>query len=120
MKAYLLLLALGIASLAPPAPAQHRQAAQNPSAAAPDATAPTTADQREFSGTIVQVDASVGALTIETANGEAMKFEVDASTKINLMGTAGKLDDLKPGQQAVVSAKEDKALSIKARVTSTP
>jgi hypothetical protein len=119
LKAYLLLVALGIASLAPSVPAQYSSSGQNPNAAPSDAAVPA-ADQTEVSGTIVQVDASVGALMIKTANGEEMKFAVDANTKINFMGTSGKLEDLKPGHEVVVSAKEDKALSIKARVTSIP
>jgi len=100
--------------------AQYRPSAQNPSASSSDAAVPTTPDQKEVSGSILKVDIRVGVLTINTRKDEEMKFTVDANTIINLMGTSGKLENLKPGQQVVVSAKEDKALSIEEIVTRTP
>ena len=98
-----------------PAPLPSPQSGSSQSSAAqyPSGTGTSNAmDQKKYSGTITQVDERVGALTIKTSEGQEMKFSVDNSTKINFTGASGRLSGLKTGQQVVVEAKADKAVSI--------
>lgn len=65
-----------------------------------------------YSGSIIQlVFGSEGSITIRDKNKD-FSFNVDATTQIMVNGKRSFLMDLKTGQQAVVTARGDKAISI--------
>jgi len=81
-------------------------------------TAPS-ANGEEVVGTVVQVDAAKGDLTIQKKDNTSASFRIDSGTAITVDGKAAKLAELKTGHQVTLSMDGLKVLSIKA-TSSTP
>lgn len=78
----------------------------------PENGTPTPAVAQELEGTVENVDAAAGVLTLTTANGEAAVVGVDQSTFITVNGSTGTLTDIQAGDAVEVELDQSSNMAV--------
>src|ERR1043165_1517427 len=65
-----------------------------------------------YTGTVVEANEKAGKLIVKSWDNSQKQFAVDSNTAFTLHGTNDSLSTLKPGEEVIVTAEKDKAVSI--------
>ena len=88
------------------------QTTSNPTTSSSPASGSTAQIRQTFTGTVLKIDEKAGKLTMKTWDNQQKEFSIDSTTALTLGSTAAKFSELKAGQQIILTAQGNKAVSV--------